>query len=74
MNMALEDAEASRPQLEEAQNKFVAMSEEIDRELFAQFAAYDEKPDQTALEKIRGILNRRKYIRNLVNQVEKALP
>ena len=41
--------------------------------LFAQFAAYDEGQDQAVLEKIRGILNRRKYIRNLVGQVEKAL-
>ena len=50
-----------------------AMREEIDRELFAMFAAYDERQDQTLLETIRGILNRRKYILNLVNQVEKAL-
>ena len=53
--------------------KFLAMREEIDQELFAQFAAYDERQDQAVLETIRGILNRRKYIRNLVNQVEKAL-
>ena len=68
-----EEVESSRPQLEEARRKFVAMREEIDRELFAQFAAYDEKQDQASLEKIRAILNRRKYIRNLVNQVAQAL-
>ncbi len=73
LNMALEEVESSRPQLEEARRKFVAMREEIDRELFAQFAAYDEKQDQASLEKIRAILNRRKYIRNLVNQVAQAL-
>ena len=73
LNMALEEVEESRPQLEEARRRFVAMREEIDRELFAQFAAYDEGQDQAVLEKIRGILNRRKYIRNLVNQVERAL-
>jgi len=39
LNMALEEVESSRPQLEEARRKFVAMREEIDRELFAQFAA-----------------------------------
>ena len=73
LNMALEEVEESRPQLEEMRRKFMDMREEIDRELFAQFAAYDEGQDQAILEKIRGILNRRKYIRNLVGQVEKAL-
>ena len=73
LNMALEEVESSRPQLEEARRKFVAMREEIDGELFAQFAAYDENEDQPSLERIRAILNRRKYIRNLVNQVENAL-
>ena len=73
LNMALEDVESSRSELEEARRKFVAMREEIDRELFAQFAAYDEKQDQASLEKIRAILNRRKYIRNLVNQVAQGL-
>ena len=73
LNTALEEVEESRPQLEEMRRKFLVMREEIDQELFAQFAAYDESQDQDVLETIRGILNRRKYIRNLVNQVEKAL-
>ena len=73
LNMALEEVEESRPQLEEARQKFVDMREEIDRELFTQFAAYDEAQEKGILEKIRGILNRRKYVRNLVAQVEKAL-
>jgi molecular chaperone HscB len=73
LNMALEEVEESRPQLEEARQKFLAMREQIDRELFSQFAAYDEAQDHATLETIRGILNRRKYIRNLVNQVDKAL-
>jgi molecular chaperone HscB len=73
LNMALEEIETSRPQLEEAHQKFVAMREDLDRELFEQFAAYDENQDQAVLEKVRGILNRRRYIRNLVNQVAQAL-
>jgi molecular chaperone HscB len=73
LNMALEEVEESRPQLEEARRKFVAMREEIDRELYDQFAAYDEAQDRPVLEGIRAILHRRKYIRNLVTQVEKAL-
>ena len=73
LNMALEEAESSRPELEAARDKFTAMSEDVDRELLSQFAAYDELGNQATLEKIRAILNKRKYIRNLVNQVEKAL-
>ena len=73
LNMALEEIETSRPQLEEARQKFVTMREVIDRELLTQFAAYDETQDRPTLERIRSILNRRTYIRNLVNQVEDAL-
>lgn len=73
LNMALEEVESSRPQLEEARQKFLSMRDDLDRELFEQFAAYDQHGDKAVLEQIRGMLNRRKYIRNLVNQVEKAL-
>ena len=45
--------------------------EEIDPELLAQFAAYDAGAGRSDTEKIRAILNRRKYIHNLVNQVER---
>ncbi len=73
LNMALEEIESSRPQLEEAKTRFAGMSKDLDRDLFAEFAAYDQNQDHAALEKIRGILNKRKYIQNLIKQVEKAL-
>jgi len=73
LNMALEEVESSRAELEEFRGKFSGMRQEIDRELLAQFAAYDQAQDKLILEKIRSILNRRKYIYNLVNQVDKAL-
>jgi molecular chaperone HscB len=73
LNMALEEIETSRPQLEEARQKFVTMRDDIDQELLTQFAAYDETQQRAVLENIRGLLNRRTYIRNLVNQVEDAL-
>jgi molecular chaperone HscB len=73
LNMALEEIESSRPQLAEAGARFIAMREELDRELDVEFAAYDLTQDRAVLERIRGLLNRRRYIRNLVNQVEKAL-
>lgn len=73
LNMALEEIESSRPQLEESRGKFLKMREDLDRELLASFAAYDAREDRAGLDRIRGLLNRRRYIRNLVNQVDKAL-
>lgn len=71
LNMALE--ESDRPQLEQSRDKFRKMSEDLDRSLFAEFASHDQNQNQAILEKIRAILNKRKYVRNLVDQVEKAL-
>jgi molecular chaperone HscB len=77
LNMALEELrggdESARPALEEARDRFVAMREEIDRELAAKFLDYDSSRDRGMLAEIRGILNRRRYVRNLVNEVEKEL-
>ena len=42
-------------------------------ELQAKFAEYDRTRDRNVLSEIRGMLNRRRYIRNLVNEVEKEL-
>ena len=72
LNMALEDVESSRPQLEEARRKFTGMREEIDQELLAQFAEYDQIQDKAVLEQVRALLNRRKYISNLVKQAERG--
>jgi hypothetical protein len=49
------------------------MRDGIDTELAKKFQEYDRRPDGAALSEIRGILNRRRYIRNLVNEVEKEL-
>jgi molecular chaperone HscB len=77
LNMALEEMrggdESARPALEEARDKFLAMRNEIDRELAAKFADYDAARDAAVLGEVRGILNRRRYVRNLVNEVEKEL-
>ena len=61
------------PQLEQAREKFLAMRDELDAEMNAVFREYDRTRDRGALARLRGILNRRKYIRNLVNEVEKEL-
>ncbi len=77
LNMALEemrDGDASaRPQLEQARDKFHAMRDQIDARLKTLFAAYDAVPGKETLGEIRSVLNRRRYIRNLVNEVEKEL-
>jgi molecular chaperone HscB len=77
LNMALEELrggdDSARAALEEAREKFTVMRDQIDGELKAKFADYDRTRDRGVLEEIRGILNRRRYIRNLVNEVEKEL-
>ena len=77
LNMALEELrggdESARAALEEARLKFVAMRDGIDRELQSRFVDYDRLRDGAILADIRGILNRRRYVRNLVNEVEKEL-
>lgn len=77
LNMALEELrggdDAARPALEDARNKFLGMRDRIDGDLAAKFTEYDQKLDGNVLAEIRGMLNRRRYIRNLVNEVEKEL-
>jgi molecular chaperone HscB len=77
LNMALEDLrqgeENVRPQLEEALGKFLAMNDRIDTELGSLFSLWDEGQDRAVLQSIRGVLNRRRYIRNLIGDVEKEL-
>jgi molecular chaperone HscB len=82
LNMALEELksgdESARPQLEEAKRNFVDLQTEIDRELDALFRKYDASESQSetakqALHEVRGALNRRRYIQNLIRDVDKAL-
>lgn len=82
LNMALEELksgdEAARPQLEEAKQNFVGLRGGIDRELETLFRRYDAAEAQSetakqALQEIRGVLNRRRYIENLIRDVDKAL-
>jgi len=79
LNMALDelrqgDADAL-PQLEAARDQFKVMQGEIDDELAARFREHDaaarEETRQQILGTIRGILNRRRYIRNLIQEISK---
>ena len=68
LNMALEELrdgdESTKPQLIEAKNRFISMRDEIDHSL----------PTTSDLEQVRALLNRRRYIRNLIKEVENVLP
>lgn len=77
LNEALEEVRggdvSGRPQLAEADARFRGLLGEVDRELECEFRNYDASPSDEVLKRIRGILNRRRYIQNLVAEVEKEL-
>lgn len=78
LNMALEELrsgdESARPQLTEAHERFLNMRADIDTGMSALFARFDEKGDAARLQEIRSALDRRRYISNLLRDVEKELP
>jgi molecular chaperone HscB len=77
LNMAIEELhggdDSARAGLEEAHKKFVDMRQKIDADLQSRFAGYDRARDRNLLSEIRGLLNRRRYVRNLINEVEREL-
>lgn len=77
LNMVLEELKSgdngARPQLEEARRKFEHLQAETDRELAEQFRRWDSGGGQEALIEIRKILNRRRYLSNLLREAGKAL-
>ncbi len=82
LNMALEELkggdESARPQLESAKQNFIELRQQVDGELERLFARYDASDAQSetakqSLHEIRGALNRRRYIENLIRDVERAL-
>jgi molecular chaperone HscB len=82
LNMTLEELkggdETARPQLETAKQNFLGLRAGIDHDLQQLFARYDAAEAQSetarqALHEIRGALNRRRYIENLIRDVDRAL-
>jgi molecular chaperone HscB len=77
LNMALEEMRAgdvsARRQLEQAGKNFTEMLGSIDGQLQSLFEEYDATHSRDVLGRIRGVLNRRKYVQNLVSEVEKTL-
>lgn len=81
LNMMLDELKAGDggviAQLEEARGRFLAMLDSIDTELDDEFRSHDAASGDDArmasLTAIRGILHRRRYIRNLVDEVDRQL-
>jgi molecular chaperone HscB len=77
LNMALEEMrggdESVRPQLEAAQAGFLRMRDEIDGQLETLFRQWDESGGREKLGEVRALLDRRRYVLNLVRQTEETL-
>jgi molecular chaperone HscB len=77
LNMALEELRegdsSARPQLESAQERFTAMLTQSAAELAALFGRFDQTKDPKVLREIRQLLDRRRYVSNLLRDVEKEL-
>ena len=79
VNMALEELrdgdQSARPQLMEAHAKFLKMRDAIDEELkIAGLATTCPAMPPMISDELRALLNRRRYIRNLIRDVENVLP
>jgi molecular chaperone HscB len=82
LNMLLEELrtgdDSQKPQLAQARENFVGMLGDVDRQLETLFARHDAAAPESenakqALHEIRGVLNRRRYIENLIRDVDRAL-
>jgi len=72
LNMALEELrmgdEDAREQLETSRAGFLAARDGIDSAMQSRFAAWDASGDPSVLAEIRSLLNRRKYVTNLIDK------
>jgi hypothetical protein len=65
--------ESARGQLVSAQERFAGMLGDAAASLAGLFESYDNTSDKAVLNQIRATLNRRKYVSNLLRDVEKEL-
>lgn len=71
-NMAVEEADSG--ELGKFRARFAAMLAELDATLGAAFEKVDGRSGPDALQPVASLLNRRKYISNLVNTIDKTVP
>jgi molecular chaperone HscB len=64
---------STRPRVEQAHRRFLALRAEADRELEGLYRRYDSAGESAVLGEIRSALGRRRYVQNLIEQVEKEL-
>lgn len=62
LNMALEEGDSS------GRERFLEMRADIDAEMQRKFSTWDTGRDRESLTELRGLLNRRKYVSNLINK------
>jgi molecular chaperone HscB len=65
LNMALEE---SPEDAAAARERFLEMRSDIDREMGRQFTKWDASHQRETLAELRGLLNRRKYVSNLIEK------
>lgn len=80
LNMTLDELRSGDedvlPQLRTSRKHFAELLEEIDLSLGQHFESYDVAPQdgrQAVLAAIRLVLNRRRYVKNLISEVDKEL-
>ena len=77
LNMALEEARAgdsdAKAQAAAALGRFEGLLEASDAERDRLFLAFDQGGGREVLEKLRGVLNRRRYLQNLVRDARAAV-
>jgi molecular chaperone HscB len=74
LNILLEDlkegGDSARPGVEKARVDFGAMLEATDTEMRRLFTSYDSAPAESSLRQLRQLLNRRRYITNLLRDID----
>ena len=77
LNMALEEARngdsSAKAEVAKALERFEGLLNAIDSERDGIFAAYDATRDREKLNRLRSLLNRRKYLQNLVRDARATL-
>jgi molecular chaperone HscB len=80
LNMALDELrtgdDSVLPQLRAAREHFLGLRGEIDAEMEREFIAHDAagvEEREAVLARLRALLNRRRYVRNLITEVDKEM-
>ncbi len=74
LNMLLEELKeggaGAKPQVEQAREQFAGLLAKADAEMGTLFGNYDAAPADGTLQELRQLLNRRRYITNLLRDID----